>query len=224
MQTYRQIGEDAELSSEVRELQERVASLEEEISAAGIAGRTKRALKTVDTNAEKLLPDLDCERPNDPISLSADDLTIKVTSIDREDYLWEIGSGSNWLSYHVAVTLGLHQFFLSLPRSPVPGFIVYDQPSQVYFPKRLAVRDDDEDEDPNTLYKDDDIEAVKKVFQVFASVATMSQGELQIIVLDHAAENVWGRVSGVHMVEEWRNGQKLVPLAWLQDSPESEAG
>jgi hypothetical protein len=44
-----------------------------------------------------------------------------------EDFLWEIGSGSNWLSYHMAITLALHQFFLSLPSCPVPNFIVNDQ-------------------------------------------------------------------------------------------------
>lgn len=217
LQTYQRIGEDGELSNEVLELRERVASLDKEISAAGVAARTKRALEAVNANAEKLLPHLDCERPDDPIFLSADDLTIRVGSINREDYLWEIGSGSNWLSYHIAVTLGLHRFFLSLPHSPVPSFIVYDQPSQVYFPKKLAVRDD-EQENPDPQYKDDDIEAVRKVFQVFSSMTEMSQGKLQIIVLDHAAENVWGRISNVHMVEEWRNGNKLVPLNWLEES------
>jgi hypothetical protein len=45
----------------------------------------------------RLLPDLDAERPNDAKELSITDLTVKVKSTDREGYLWEIGSGSNWL-------------------------------------------------------------------------------------------------------------------------------
>lgn len=57
---------------------------------------------------------------------------------DREDFLWEMGSGSNWLAYDVAMSLALQQFFLSLTNSPVPGLLIYDQPSQVYFPKTLG--------------------------------------------------------------------------------------
>jgi hypothetical protein len=38
-------------------------------------------------------------------------------------------------------------------------------------------------------------------------------GGLQLIVLDHAPHDVWGDV-----VPEWRNGVKLVPIAWLDDA------
>jgi hypothetical protein len=62
----------------------------------------------------------------------------------RDDFLWEIGSGSNWVSYHVAVTLGLQEYFLRLKDCPVPNFLIYDQPSQVYFPRRLAEREDEQ--------------------------------------------------------------------------------
>lgn len=217
LQTYQQIGKNSELANEVQELAERVRGLDKEISSAGIVAKTERALQAVNANAEKLLPDLDCERPDDPIFLSANDLTIRVGSVDREDYLWEIGSGSNWLSYHVAITLGLHRYFLSLPHSPVPSFVVYDQPSQVYFPHKLAIRENEEGiSDPQ--YKDDDIEAVEKVFQVLASVTDASKGGLQVIILDHAAANVWGGIANLHLVEEWRNDKKLVPMEWLDGS------
>jgi hypothetical protein len=214
LQMYARLGKDSELDQEVRELRDRINALEREMSKAGVEAKTRRALNAVRLNAERLFPYLDLERPNDPISLSIDDLTIKVGGVEREDYLWEIGSGSNWLSYHVAVTLGLHQFFLSLRHSPVPSFIAYDQPSQVYFPRRLVVREDEVDFDPE--YRDEDIEAVQKVFGVFSSVIQGSGGRLQIIVLDHAPESVWGHIEHIHRVEEWRNGTKLVPLSWLR--------
>ena len=216
LQTYARIGKDSELDDEVRELQDRVKALEREISEAEVKAKIRRALNAVRSNAEKLLPILDMERPYDPISLSIDDLTIKVGGVEREDYLWEIGSGSNWLSYHVAITLGLQQFFLGLRHSPVPSFVAYDQPSQVYFPKRLAVREDEADFDPE--YRDEDIEAVQKVFAAFSLAVEGSGGRLQIIVLDHASENVWGDIEHVHCVEEWRNGTKLVPVSWLGQS------
>jgi len=213
IQTYRSIGQDSDLENEVKELQERVSILSKEISAAQIQTKISRALGIVGMNAQRLLPNLDLERPNDPISLSEQDLTIKVTSVTREDYLWEIGSGSNWLSYHIAISLGLQQFFLSLKHSPVPNFLVYDQPSQVYFPKKLARSSENTNLDP--ALPDEDVEAVQKIFKTLASVTESSNGKLQVIVLDHAAEEVWGGINGVHKVAEWRGDEKLVPLAWL---------
>ncbi|MFC2044355.1 DUF3732 domain-containing protein [Chloroflexota bacterium] len=213
LHTYTRIGTDSELENEVRELQESINSLNKDISEEEVNNRTRRALNVVRSNAEKLLPFLDVERPDDPISLSINDLTIKVGGVERDDYLWELGSGSNWLSYHVAVTLGLQQFFLSLSHSPVPSFIVYDQPSQVYFPKRLPIKEDEVDF--GDQYTDEDITAVQKIFSVFTSVINGTNGAFQIIVLDHAAEDVWGIIEGIHLVEEWRNGLKLVPISWL---------
>ena len=214
LQTYTRIGKDSKLDNEVRELKDRVDELKKEISEGQVNNRVKRALAAVCLNAGKLLPYLDSERPNDPISLSITDLMIKVKGVDREDYLWEIGSGSNWLSYHIAVSLGLHQFFLELKQNPVPTFVVYDQPSQVYFPKKLAIREDDTELDPELI--DEDIEAVRKVFKVLSSVVENSNGRLQIIVLDHASESAWGDIQNVNLVEEWRDGRTLVPMDWLK--------
>lgn len=212
LQTYARIGFDSELDREVAELSERVRVLEREIAGEEISARTGRALRAVNSNAGRLMPALDAERPNDPISLSVQDLTIKVTGVDREDYLWEIGSGSNWLAYHIAMSLGLHQFFLGLKESPVPSFVVYDQPSQVYFPVSPA-RKADASVDPE--FTDDDVLAIRKVFRVLADVVRQSEGRLQVIVLDHAADDVWGEISDVHLVEEWRHGRKLVPVEWI---------
>jgi hypothetical protein len=161
-------------------------------------------------DAGKLLPHLDAERPNDPVRLSIEDLTIQIKGRDREDFLWEIGSGANWLSYHVAVSLALQQFFVGPAHSPVPSFVVYDQPSQVYFPR--SVKRDAQTGDP--ILRDEDSEAVKRTFKVMADVVKGAEGKLQIIVLDHADEAVWGKIPGVKKVDEWRDGQKLVPETW----------
>lgn len=195
-------------------LRERVRELERVISEAEIGQRLRRALSSVNLFAGRLMPLLDAETPNDPVSLSDTELTLKVQRIGREDFLWEIGSGSNWLSYHVAVTLGLHQFFLTLPSCPVPNFIVYDQPSQVYFPQRLAERKESEPaSEPE--WRDDDVEAVRKVFAAMSQAVIAASGNFQVIVLDHAAKSVWGGISLVHEVDEWRNGQALIPPDWM---------
>jgi len=213
LQLHRRLGEDGGLRAEVDQLREQSQKLSEELRAENLEDRKQRALRLVNGNAARLMPLLDSERPEDPLSLEIDDLTVKVTGANRDDYLSEIGSGSNWLSYHLAVSLALQQFFLTLEHSPVPGFLVMDQPSQVYFPKKLVVREGETPEEPQL--KDEDIEAVRKAFNVMAQVVGAAKGRLQVIVLDHAPREVWGDIPNVVAFEEWRDGVKLVPSNWI---------
>jgi Protein of unknown function (DUF3732) len=209
------VGQDGDLQADVNVLERRVRELEKEVDSRALRERLSRALSNVSGIAARLLPELDAERPYDAIELSINDLTIKVKSTDREDYLWEIGSGSNWLSYHLAISLSLQLFFASLPESPVPQMLVYDQPSQVYFPRRLVEREGDP-EDP--AFKDEDVEAVRKVFKVLSSAVEESGHSLQVIVLDHAPETVWAGIPNMNYVDEWRGGRALVPLDWQKTS------
>jgi hypothetical protein len=213
LKLHERLGEDADLRTEVDELRARLTQLQSELSSENIDERKRRALRLVNNNAARLVSHLDAERPNDPVSLEVSDLTVKVTGPNRDDYLSEIGSGSNWLSYHVAMILALQQFFLTLDHSPVPGFVVMDQPSQVYFRKKLVVREQEEVREPRL--EDEDIEAVHKAYQVMGDVVGAANGSLQIIVLDHAPREVWGDIPNVVAFEEWREGVKLVPLEWL---------
>ena len=212
LRTLDSVGESGALRLEVETLRDRVRDLEHLVSEADIARHLRSALDAVNLNAGRLIPLLDAERPNDPISLSDSELTVRVRGEGRDDFLWEIGSGSNWLSYHVAVTLGLQEYFLRLRECPVPGFLVFDQPSQVYFPRRLADRPDEKKEE--SPWPDEDVEAVRKILNGMATAIQQTNRELQVIVLDHAAEIVWGDLPLVHLVEDWRDGRALIPQDW----------
>lgn len=202
---------DPVFAAEVAELKARLELLRAGSSDGAARDRQQAALKRVSATMARVLPGLDSERPNDPVELNIDDLTIRVTgSSARQDFLWEIGSGANWLSYHVAAMVGLHELFLSQRGNPVPSLLVLDQPSQVYFPRTLA-RAANQGDDP-TL-GDEDVAAVRKIFVTLAA-ATKSMNGLQILVLDHASKEVWGDVD-LHLVEEWRDGRALVPKEWL---------
>jgi Protein of unknown function (DUF3732) len=214
IRTYERVGTDSALANEVTTLRERVLILRGEVDPVGIKKRVARSLSVVNANAGKLLPNLDVERPGDPIALDTDNLTVKVTSTERDDYLWEIGSGSNWLSYHLAVVLGLHQFFMAQAHNCVPSLLVVDQPSQVYFPKLLVRREGKSEAEPS-FDRDEDVAAVRKAFAVLSTVVSAAKGKLQVIVLDHAPEPVWHGLENVNLVEEWRDGRTLVPMEWL---------
>lgn len=214
-ETFDLLGTDSTLIDEINRLQEDLYKLKKQVDESAIEKKIDTAIRTISSNTMKLIPLLDSERPNDPIKIDYKNLTVIVSSDDgRDDYLWEIGSGSNWLAYHIAVTLAFQVFFSNMAMSSVPNFIVYDQPSQVYFPQKLAAKEDDKDIDPKL--DDEDRIAVEKIFKTMASAITMANKPMQIIVLEHADESVWGNVEKIHEVCEWRGeNQKLIPEEWI---------
>ena len=63
---------------------------------------------------------------------------------------------------------------------------------------------------------DEDKEAVKKIFSALSDYIERMDYSVQIIITEHADEDVWGDVDNVHLVERWRGeDNKLVPLSWL---------
>jgi Protein of unknown function (DUF3732) len=210
--------EGSDLVEKVAHLKASVDELRGVYSEAQVARKTSNALRQIENFAATIIPTLDAEWPNAPIQLVIPDLTIKVIHTDREDYLWEIGSGANWLAYHVAVTLALQRFFTSEVNHTVPGMLIYDQPSQVYFPRGFDVVDP---VSPLGRTRDEDIAAVRKVFEAMGREIVRAKGQLQAIVLDHAGADVWGELEGMTLVHEWRGTQKLIPPEWLGETDET---
>ena len=62
---------------------------------------------------------------------------------------------------------------------------------------------------------DEDIAAVKAIFKVCNDAIDKVKGNLQIIVLDHAPKEFVQELPYGYVVEEWRDGKKLVPEKWL---------
>lgn len=211
IETFERADDGADQANEISQLEERIAEQQRIYSEAQVRRRTENALSNVSQMASTILPKLDGEWPDVPIRLRIDDLTIQVTHPDRSDYLWEIGSGANWLAYHVAVTLALQRFFLTMPNHPVPSFLIYDQPSQVYFPSGF----DTHDEEATGRSRDQDVSAVRSVFEAIGAEIVKAQGRLQAIILDHAGADVWGELEGVTLAAEWRDGDALVPRSWI---------
>jgi tetratricopeptide (TPR) repeat protein len=212
LRLYEAADKSSSLHGEISDLRAQISALQKVVAEHEIARKLKNALDSIEGIAGTLIPKLDGEWPDAPVKLIIADLTVKVIRGTRDDYLWEIGSGANWLAYHIAVTLALQKFFLSNPNHPVPGLLMYDQPSQVYFPARRASSSKDAAEEPS--WRDEDIVAVRKVFGLLNQEVEMAKGRLQVVVLDHADDEVWGQLPNVHLVEEWRGGA-LVPLNWL---------
>lgn len=213
LKLYEKSGEDSDLRAEVEALRERISPLKAIVSEHLIRQAMQNSLSIIENIAGQIIPTLDAEWPDAPIRIVIPDLTVKVVQGSRDDYLWEIGSGANWLAYHLSISLALQRFFLRTPGHPVPGFLVYDQPSQVYFPKGVHSGEDDEAD-----WRDEDIEAVRKVFAAVSAETVLAKGRLQVILLDHAAQDVWNGIENINLVDEWRDGEKLVPMIWIENA------
>ncbi len=211
---------DGTARTEIDRLRTRMREIEGIIDPAAEKRRLEAALSKISDNAAHYATILGYERAQDRVELNIEELTVRVVSRQvgsRKDFLWEIGSGANWIGLHLATLLALHELFDGLRQSPVPEFFVVDQPSQIYFPERWPG-----DPDPKTKKagdeKDavsDDIEGVRRIFRALASGITRTKGRLQILVTDHAGAVTWDGVDGVHLVEEWREGKDyLIPSEW----------
>lgn len=205
-----QSDESGGLGAKLADLRARVQALRVKYSDDAISRRQKEVLRSISGDIQSLLEGLDAEYPDWPVSLDAQELSLKIIDEENDEReLWQIGSGANWLSYHLSTALALQRHFLRQRHSPVPSFLVLDQPSQVYFPK---ARFDEEAGD--FILGDEDIIEVREIFETLRKEVAASGGKLQVIVLDHAREEVWERLDGVVKVDEWRGGKKLVPEHW----------
>ncbi|GHT17653.1 hypothetical protein FACS1894189_3960 [Planctomycetales bacterium] len=205
------------LEERKRNLEERKRNLIAIISSSDVNNKKDRALNEIAEMTLNRLKNLDVEDSYKEVQprFSLKELGIEVQSKDGVWHLLgEVGSASNWVSFHIAFTCALQEFFAkqSRPESSVPSFIVYDQPSQVYFPR---VRKNDEETDPNIT--DEDVEAVKSIFLTIAASIASTQGQWQAIILDHARSEIFDEIDGVVEVEEWRDGKKLIPTDWYQE-------
>jgi GH24 family phage-related lysozyme (muramidase) len=204
------------------DMAEAIATLESEeqallkqVNPQDVKRRLEAALGLVAQKALVRLHTLDAEEKYKrmPPEFSVKDLSLKVQSNDGHwHFLAEVGSASNWLSFHIAFICALHEYFNEMQESSVPSFAVFDQPSQVYFPKTAR----GEQRDDQSQYDDEDVKAVIGIFKTLADSVRAQRGKWQCIVLDHARDEIYGEIDEVHEVDVWRDGKKLIPPHWYQ--------
>jgi uncharacterized coiled-coil DUF342 family protein len=211
---YERARADKEIRDRIIVLSTRISALAAEVDEGAIAARRRKALEALAGLMTPYLQALSVEGSSDPAELVTSELSLRISRTGRKDYLWEIGSASNWLGYHLSLFIALHLFFLSLRSSPVPSFLMLDQPSQVYFPQKLAGKKREDDLDPELA--DEDRIKVRAIFAQLAAGVAHSLNRLQLIVVDHATDEVWGGLAGIHRVDDWRGSRKLIPTEWIE--------
>ena len=219
LESFASSGRLEELKHEVDRKKREVQELRAAVNQGLIARRLQSAVESVSRSIQNNAIDLRLEHASENPQLDVKELTVKFGNPNgRTDYLWEVGSGQNWVGYHLATLLALHNYLLGLESNPVPSFLVIDQPSQVYFPETAWSSSDEQPAKSLGKNVSEDIKGVQRIFNQLKKFLDEHSGQFQIIVTEHAGAITWKDVKdSVEVVGNWRNKETdyLIPEAWL---------
>lgn len=197
---------NSDLPRQIERLRAEIEALQRRIDDDATQERLVNALNLVGRDLTAFASALSLEHSKNPLRLDLKHLTVVADTDDGPLSLFQMGSGENWVGYHVAAHLSLHSLFRRRHR-PVPSFLMLDQPSQAHYPPE---RDQDGKIDG---LGDEDQAAVHQLYGLLRSY-TESVPQMQVIVTDHVELlDDWFRAA---IIERWRDGIALIPTDWLR--------
>jgi len=193
-----------ELEDQAEQLRNQCAVLEDQLSDERVKERIDSITSILGQRMTNWARLLELEHSKFPLRLDIKKLTILADTVDGPVPMYRMGSGENWVGYHLISHLALHEWFVQRGR-PVPRFLFLDQPSQVYFPAESDV-------DGSMVHiGEDDWKAVTRMFRFLFDVVEGITPGFQIIMTEHAdIKDDWYQEA---VVERWR-GVALVPEDW----------
>ena len=202
------VAEDGVLPGRIEQLRAEVRELEATLDDVTAQERLTTALNLLGRDLTGFAKELGLEHGENPLRLDLKRLTLVADTDDGPLSLAQMGSGENWVGYHVAAHLSLHKLF-NRRRRPVPRLLMLDQPSQAHFPP---------ERDEGGLIdglRDEDQAAVRQLYRLLYHYCGELAPHMQIIVVDHVEMlEDWFRDA---IAERWREGSALVPQSWLRD-------
>lgn len=115
-----------------------------------------------------------------------------------------IGSSSNHMFMQLLFSLGIQQLaFINQSRFLAP-FLIIDQPSRPYYGKNNEKVDIDSSDESK-------IKNAFKLLNEFVAKRKQDKGSFQMIVLEHIPKEYVTNLENVHVVEEFLNGNALIP-------------
>ncbi|MEW8441487.1 MAG: DUF3732 domain-containing protein [Candidatus Thiodiazotropha taylori] len=205
LESLPELPETTNLDKKADDLISEIDALSDQLSDDVIQEKLDSIISILSLEMTDWAKQLKLEHSTYPLRFNLKKLTIIAATSEGPIPMERMGSGENWVGYHLIGHLSLHKWFAQQKR-PVPGFIFFDQPSQVYFPPELDGNGSVGD------LKDDDRIELRRMFElIFNAVNEVNPG-LQVIITEHADINeTWYQNA---ICERWREGLKLVPEDW----------
>lgn len=211
LESVQQDFEDVRLKKELAAARKKVEGLEAKLSGVEKDERLNSILNRLGIQMTELSNKMTLEHGRNPVRLDLKNVTVVVDRKDRPMPLQRLGSGENYVGYHLITHFVLHQHFVAENR-PVPRFLFIDQPTQVYYPDER----DEEFRGGIEAVKNEDREKVRNMFSLILDVTAKLSPNLQVIVMDHA--DLKDAAFQDAVVARWRDGDALVPRDWIKKS------
>ncbi|EJN34315.1 DUF3732 domain-containing protein [Pseudomonas sp. GM80] len=204
--SMRVVGEvGSEDASTLKELRNELKLLDKQFSEYDFANAIFQAETKLNKWMSTLCSHLDFEEEFRPPNLRMKLDELSLLHID-EKYgnvaLSDMGSGANWLAFHLAASMGMLRLFCNSPDSSVPSFLFLDQPSQVYFPNPNSPNSEDTDK-VQELY----VTILREIHRIRPEVGFYPQ----VIILDHAQNLNLGKYNFKKFVRaDWHGDNALI--------------
>ena len=205
LESFKMVEEDKTLKNKIELLQTQIATFEALISSEEKESRLNAVLNQINNQMTTWASSLDLEHQDSPIRFDIKKLTIFADTPTKSISLTHMGSGANWVAYHLLIHFALHKHFVKAER-PVPRFLILDQPSQIYFPPEK------DNNQTGTIEVSSDETAVRQMYEFIFKATKELTPNFQVIITDHAKLNFDDFTNSI--TEEWRNGCKLIPDKW----------
>lgn len=205
LETFQPDEDSADAQEQIEELKLLIEAQRARVNSEEMASKMDTFLNLIGKKMTEYSKGLDLEHSGSSLRLDLKKLTVVADTEDGPIPLNRMGSGENWVGYHVLAHLALH-WWLRRRNRPVPAFLIFDQPTQAYYPPDRVEGGLDQ------LEHDADRLAVQALFELMYSACQEIDAPFQLIVLDHAhLADSWFEAS---IVEEWRGEYALVPRHW----------
>lgn len=197
------------LSIRINTLDSEIAFYEKKLDPTSLKETLESQLSCISEDMTKWARSLELEHSENPIRLDISNLTVSAETPFGRTPLYRMGSGENWVGYHLVTYLALAKWFIKQNR-PVGRFIFFDQPTQVYFPSEQAVTGNIDE-----ITNDEDRRAVKRMFKWIFEIVESLSPNLQVIITDHAdIDESWFQEAIAD--KKWRGGTALIPSHWYE--------
>ncbi|MFW5852501.1 MAG: DUF3732 domain-containing protein, partial [Nanoarchaeota archaeon] len=208
LESLSELDDAKKVEEEVERIRAKLDRLDDDLSDEKIQDNLDSIISIIGNQLTKWAQKLKLEHSKFPLRFEPKRLTIVADTNDGPVPMKRMGSGENWVGYHLIVHLALHLWFVCKNR-PVPNFIFFDQPSQVYFPAEQY------NEKSLENVSEEDALALSRMFELVIEVINEVEPNLQVIVTEHAdIDKEWYQEA---IVERWRDGVKLVPEDWPRE-------
>lgn len=199
------------LQNQINILDEEILFLSEKLDPEALKEKLNAQLSCIAEDMTRWARELKLEHSENRIRLDVGKLTVVADTPYGVVPLSNMGSGENWIGYHLVTYFALAKWFIEQCR-PVGRFLFLDQPTQVYFPAEKSYSGD-----LSEIEKDEDRVAVRNMFLwIFKTIQTLSP-DLQVIITDHAdIDEDWFQTAVRD--QKWRGDFALIPKNWYEPS------